>query len=84
MISVIPKFNKIIGRVPTTNTPTPSFQYTTSLHNIDINVSVLYSYCSYIFIIRKFKKTNKHWYYWCACKDLNLKPPDPKSGALSN
>tara|TARA_B100001013_G_scaffold243490_1_gene150493 strand:+ start:13 stop:186 length:174 start_codon:yes stop_codon:yes gene_type:complete len=24
MISVIPKFNKIIGRVPTTNTPTPS------------------------------------------------------------
>tara|TARA_B100000749_G_scaffold118329_1_gene90686 strand:- start:664 stop:837 length:174 start_codon:yes stop_codon:yes gene_type:complete len=24
MISVIPKFNKIIGRVPTTNTTTPS------------------------------------------------------------
>ena len=30
------------------------------------------------------KKINKHWYYWCAWKDLNPQPPDPKSGALSN
>ena len=34
--------------------------------------------------LSKPEETNKHWYYWCACKDLNLKPPDPKSGALSN
>ena len=42
--------------------------------------------CIYYFLykISKFKKTNKHWYYWCACKESNLKPPDPKSDALSN